>query len=56
MALFDAFGYYGDSRYLKPIMLAFFGTLSLAKNGQLGFFGVLTKVMGSGSGYPITYS
>ena len=36
MVLFDALGHDFDPRYLKPTILAFFGSTSLAQNGHFG--------------------
>ena len=38
MILFEPLGYDCDPRYLKPTILAFFGTPRLAQNRQFGVF------------------
>ena len=38
MVLFEPLGYDCDLRYLKPTILAFFGSPSLAQSGQFGLF------------------
>ena len=38
MVLLEPFGHDCDPRYLKPTILAFLGTLRLAKIGQFGVF------------------
>ena len=38
MVLFEPLGYECDLRYLKPTILEFFGSPSLAQNGHFGLF------------------
>ena len=44
MVLFEPLGHDCDPRYLKPTILAFFGTSRLAQNGHFGLLDKMAKI------------
>ena len=52
--LFESMGHLCDPQYLKPILLAFFGSPRLAQNGNFwGYFSIRAKVVGYRDPHPI---